>query len=175
MFDQNSPTFDENQASGSQLLQVSATDGDAAPSGTVSYSITSGSGSSYFSIASSTGIITSSASIDYETNSFFTLIVQAADGGTPSLSTQCLVEITIVDLNDNTPTFVPVIYSETLSEDAVIGTTVTTVTAADADSVSNNNNVFEYSITTVSAPFTVDANTGVIVTNALLDRETTAR
>ncbi|OWF41551.1 Protocadherin Fat 4 [Mizuhopecten yessoensis] len=166
------PTFAENQAVGTALVQVTATDGDSSTFGTVAYSISSGDGASYFTIDSSTGIITSTAVIDYEVNIIFSMIVQAVDG-VPALTAQCLVQVTITDENDNTPTFNPTTYSVTLSEDSAVTTTVTTVSATDADSVSNNNNLFEYS-TTSSVPFTIGTTTGIITTNAVLDRETTA-
>ncbi|XP_021371826.1 cadherin-23-like isoform X5 [Mizuhopecten yessoensis] len=166
------PTFAENQAAGTTLVQVAATDGDASTFGTIAYSISSGDGASYFTIDSSTGAITATVVIDFEVNQYFSLIVQAVDG-VPALTAQCLVQITMSDENDNTPTFTPTTYSVTLSEDSVVTTTVTTVSATDADSVSNNNNVFEYS-TTSSVPFTVGTTTGIITTNAILDRETTA-
>ncbi|XP_060076862.1 protocadherin Fat 4-like [Ylistrum balloti] len=166
------PTFAENQAIGTTLVQVAATDGDASTFGTIAYSISSGDGASYFTIDSSTGAITASVVIDYEANQYFSLIVQAVDG-VPALTAQCLVQVTMSDENDNTPTFNPTTYTVTLSEDSAVSTTVTTVTATDADSVSNNNNVFVYS-TTSSVPFTVGTSTGIITTNAVLDRETTA-
>jgi len=65
-------------------------------------------------------------------------------------------------------------FQESLSEDSSLGTTVVTLTASDADSSSNNNNVFEYSSVS-SVPFTVGVSNGKITTNAALDRETTAR
>ncbi|XP_069101569.1 cadherin-23-like [Argopecten irradians] len=166
------PTFAENQAIGTTLVQVAATDGDASTFGTITYSISSGDGASYFTIDSSTGAITASVVIDYEANQYFSLIVQAVDG-VPALTAQCLVQITMTDENDNTPTFNPTTYSVTLSEDSAVTTTVTTVSATDADSVNTNNNVFEYT-TTSSVPFTVGTTTGEITTNAVLDRETTA-
>ncbi|XP_069100904.1 protocadherin Fat 4-like isoform X2 [Argopecten irradians] len=166
------PTFAEDQAVGNTLVQVAATDGDSGTFGTITYSISSGDGASYFTIDSSTGIITSTAVIDYEVNTIFSMIVQAVDG-VPALTAQCLVQVSITDVNDNAPTFNPTTYTVTLSEDAAVSTSVTTVSATDADSVSNNNNVFEYS-TTSSVPFTVDTTTGEIITNAVLDRETTA-
>ncbi|XP_033745648.1 protocadherin Fat 4-like [Pecten maximus] len=166
------PTFAENQATGTTLVQVAATDGDASTFGTITYSISSGDGASYFAIDSSTGIITSTAVIDYEVNTIFSMIVQAVDG-VPALTAQCLVQVTISDENDNTPTFNPTTYTVTLSEDSPVTTTVTTVSATDADSVSNNNNVFEYS-TISSVPFTVGTTSGIITSNAVLDRETTA-
>ncbi|XP_033745650.1 LOW QUALITY PROTEIN: protocadherin Fat 4-like [Pecten maximus] len=166
------PTFAENQAIGTTLVQVAATDGDASTFGTIAYSISSGDGASYFTIDSSTGAITASVVIDYEANQYFSLIVQAVDG-VPALTAQCLVQITMTDENDNTPTFNPTTYSVTLSEDSAVTTTVTTVSATDADSVSNNNNVFEFTSTS-SVPFTVGTTTGIVTTNAVLDRETTA-
>ena len=75
------------------------------------------------------------------------------------------------DLNDNAPVFTPSDFSVNISEDATVGTTVTTVAAADADS-SASNNVFTYTLTDPN--FSVDSTTGVIVTTQTLDRETSS-
>ncbi|OWF39317.1 protocadherin Fat 4-like [Mizuhopecten yessoensis] len=162
--------YAENQSAGTSIVSVSATDLDSGARGRLTYTISGGDGVSYFTIDSTSGTISSSSVIDYELNTFFNLIVQASDSALPSLTSQCLVNVRIRDINDNAPVFIPVTYTESVSEVAVIGTTVTTISATDADSVANNNNVFEFrSISAV--PFTVNPTSGVITTNALLDRE----
>ncbi|XP_046545181.1 protocadherin Fat 4-like [Haliotis rubra] len=164
------PLLNENVAIGQSVETVTATDKDSGTNGQVTYSITSGDGQAYFAIDSSSGIITTTQNIDYETKHVFFLILQAIDGGTPALSTVGVVRMTVVDLNDNAPTFTPDFFTQSLSEDATLGTSVTTVYATDADSSANNNNVFTYSLT--DAFFEVNTGSGQISTKALLDRET---
>ncbi|XP_046548571.1 LOW QUALITY PROTEIN: protocadherin Fat 4-like [Haliotis rubra] len=164
------PLLNENVAIGQSVETVTAIDKDSGTNGQVTYSITSGDGQAYFAIDSSSGIITTTQNIDYETKHVFFLILQAIDGGTPALSTVGVVRVTVVDLNDNAPTFTPDFFTQSLSEDATLGTSVTTVYATDADSSANNNNVFTYSLT--DAFFEVNTGSGQISTKALLDRET---
>lgn len=61
-------------------FQVSATDKDAGPNGTVTYNVTS----DYFTIDSSTGRITSRKVLDREAVAKHTVIVSALDGGSPA-------------------------------------------------------------------------------------------
>ncbi|XP_067685434.1 protocadherin Fat 4-like [Haliotis asinina] len=164
------PLLNENVPIGQSVEAVTAIDKDSGTNGQVTYSITSGDGQAYFAIDSSSGVITTTQNIDYETKTVFFLILQAVDGGTPALSTVGVVKVTIVDLNDNAPTFTPDFFTQSLSEDATVGTSVTTVFATDADSSANNNNVFTYSLT--NAFFDVNSASGQISTKAMLDRET---
>ncbi|XP_046358556.2 protocadherin Fat 4-like [Haliotis rufescens] len=164
------PLLDENVAIGQTVETVTAIDKDSGANGQVTYSITSGDGLAYFAIDSSSGIITTTKDIDYETNTVFFLILQAIDGGTPPLSTVGVVKVTVVDLNDNAPTFLPDFFAQSVSEDVTVGTSVTTVYATDADSSANNNNVFTYSLT--DPYFDVNPGSGQISTKAVLDRET---
>lgn len=116
-----------------------------------------GNGQSYFAVDTSSGVITATGTIDYEAVPVMYLVVQAVDGGTPSLSSSALVRITVIDLNDNTPVPVPDNYAVTVLEDVAVGTTVATVAATDADSSASNNNVIVFSLT--SSDFQVSSIT----------------
>lgn len=170
-----SQQINENESSGTAIVTVSATDGDSGSSGTLTYSIASGDGIGSFSIDSSSGAITTTAVLDYETKYIYYLVIRAADGGSPSLSATCVVTVTVLDKNDNPPVFEPSSsFTTTISENSALSTTVTTIVATDADSSSGNNNVFDFSLTTVH-PFSIGSTTGVITTNTLLNRESVAR
>ncbi|CAB1416049.1 unnamed protein product [Pleuronectes platessa] len=58
---------------------------------------------------------------------------RARDYGMPPLSATASVTITVMDVNDNRPEFVQKEYYSRLNEDAVVGTSVGTVTAVDRD------------------------------------------
>ncbi|XP_069100992.1 protocadherin Fat 4-like [Argopecten irradians] len=168
-----SVSFLENQPVRTPVLRVFAADRDAGANGRVSYRISGGDGASFFSIDSVSGMISTSTIIDYEVNNFSFLIIQASDAALPSLTTQCLVRVRMKDINDNSPVFIPSTFTTVITEGAPVGTTVITVTAADADSATDNNNVFEFS-TTSGVPFTIHPTSGLIWTNSRLDRELTS-
>ncbi|KAL3853661.1 hypothetical protein ACJMK2_017186 [Sinanodonta woodiana] len=166
--------LDENVSVGYTVTSlVVASDADSGVNGNIMYTIVSGDGASVFLTDVSTGVITTNAAIDYETKSQYSLIVQAADGGTPSKSTVCSVLIHINDLNDNAPVFQTSNFALAISEASAVGTSVTKVTATDADSSANNNNVVRYSLTPTTY-FSIVSTTGIIRTAAALDRETIA-
>ena len=128
----NSPTFEsntvrisvpENVELGTALYVVSASDRDSGKSGTVTYRLSNGSGGSMpssnanlvtsnsmtsnnlFSIDSSTGHLTLSQHLDFETSQRHTLIVTATDSGEPSLSSNLTIFVEVQDVNDNLPIF----------------------------------------------------------------------
>ena len=51
------------------------------------------------------GTITVREALDYETDFQYSLIIEAADGGFPSLMSTATVTIVITDVNDNPPVF----------------------------------------------------------------------
>ncbi len=54
------------------------------------------------------GVLSVRREIDYETIQRLEIVVIAADGGTPQLTSTATVRIEVVNINDNKPTFVEV-------------------------------------------------------------------
>lgn len=91
----------------------------------ITYSLTaSGGDGSEFTINAQTGAIVTTKPLDRETLSGYLLTVTAKDGGVPALSDTTDVEISVTDVNDNAPQFNKVSYSGSISEDALVGTSV---------------------------------------------------
>ena len=80
---------------------------------------------SYYIISS--GVVSVSGSIDFEEFDALLVTILATDGGTPPLSSACLLNITVLDVNDNAPAFLQQKYSATVSEGVPIGTQVAKV------------------------------------------------
>ena len=82
----------------------------------------------------STGDVTVTAALDFETDPSYTLVVTATDqGATPRVQTVTFT-ITIGDVDDNPPVCASSVYTVTLAEDANPATaTVVTVSCPDAD------------------------------------------
>lgn len=78
-------------------------------------------------------MISTNKSLDREDISFYTLVIQASDKGTPPLTETVLVNITILDINDNSPVFTKLAFSVTVLESLPIGSRFLNVTASDAD------------------------------------------
>uniref|UniRef100_T1KWG2 Cadherin domain-containing protein n=1 Tax=Tetranychus urticae TaxID=32264 RepID=T1KWG2_TETUR len=88
--------------------------------------------------------------LDRESTSRYSLIVEALDGGLPPLSSQLLVNISILDVNDNEPIFSQSRYVATVLENATLGTPILQVVATDSDEGSNGK--IEYSLPTNRRP-----------------------
>ena len=148
----NSPVFTmnpytasvaEHSNPGTQVITVQADDADSGVLRQVRYSITSGNAQDVFIIDSINGTISTNDDIDREMLDAYTLGVIATDGG--GRSAQSTVEISIMDINDNSPVFDPSSYSMTVYENATVNSTLISVTATDADAAGPNSDI-SYSI-----------------------------
>ncbi|XP_050557052.1 protocadherin-like wing polarity protein stan isoform X2 [Spodoptera frugiperda] len=172
----------EDAPVGTTVLVVSATDSDVGVNAQITYSLSSEISNEAvthhdqeFVINPQTGAITTNKLLDRETMSGYLLTVTARDGGVPSLSDTTDVEISVVDVNDNAPVFKQQLYTATIMEDALVGTSVTQVSATDADVGLNGRVHYELEPKDrEEGSFVVDPASGVIRTNKALDRESVA-
>ncbi|XP_035672220.1 protocadherin gamma-A5-like [Branchiostoma floridae] len=97
----------ENVPIGTKVTTVSADDADTGRNGCITYSISPGSSAEMFLVDSETGEIFTLTTIDYETltEKTISLVVIARDKGVPSMSASATVAVTVLDMNDNCPTF----------------------------------------------------------------------
>nr|XP_031360149.1 protocadherin Fat 3-like [Lonchura striata domestica] len=164
----------EDQELGSALLTLSATDLDAGANSFVTYRITDQrpqTPSPVFLVSSSTGQFSLSQQLDYETINEFEVKVEASDGGQPTLSTETLVVVRVVDVNDNPPEFSQAAYDVFVFENHLMGSPVYTFSVADKDEAGFSQGYFILS----STSFTVDIpGTLSLRNNTELDRETTS-
>ncbi|XP_026129266.1 protocadherin gamma-A11-like [Carassius auratus] len=112
--------------------------------------------------------------LDRETQSSFTLLLEAFDGGNPVLSGTVQIHITVLDINDNAPVFMQKVYKTTISENAPKGTILTVVSASDADEGSNS--VVTYYISdavekNVAEIFLINEKSGELILNGQVDYE----
>lgn len=112
--------------------------------------------------------------LDRETTPFYSLVIEALDGGNPPLRGQMTVNISIQDVNDNQPIFNQSRYFASVPENATIGTSVLQVYATDTDA--GDNGLITFSINRRQSDkelmFRIDEKTGLIVVNKPLDFET---
>uniref|UniRef100_A0A8C8B6Y9 Cadherin EGF LAG seven-pass G-type receptor 1 n=1 Tax=Otus sunia TaxID=257818 RepID=A0A8C8B6Y9_9STRI len=144
----------ENVPLGYSVLHIQAVDADSGENARLEYKLiemapsTGGapvaSDSGFpFQINNSTGWITVAAELDRETVENYHFGVEARDHGMPVMTSSASVSITVLDVNDNNPTFTEKVYHLRLNEDAAVGSSVLTLTAVDRDV----NSVVTYQIT----------------------------
>ncbi|XP_071024054.1 protocadherin gamma-C5-like isoform X7 [Oncorhynchus clarkii lewisi] len=172
----------ENNAAGSIMCSVSASDPDIGENAKISYSILDSkvqdvSVSSYIYINSDNGSIYSMHSFDYEKLKVFQIQVQAKDNGSPSLSSNVTVHVFILDLNDNAPA---VIYPsavmgsvshQKMPRSAKAGHLATKISAVDADSGHNAWISYRLVEATDSSLFTVNLYTGEVRTKRAVSEQ----
>ena len=171
VFDEGSSTtraVSENTGSGVDIgAAVSATDPD---DDTLTYSLR-GTDATAFSINSTNGQIRTSAALDYETKSSYTVSVSASDG---TLTDTISVTININDIDETVPNRAPVFTegntaTRSIAENTTVGTNIgAAITATDADG-----NTLTYTLGgTDAAAFSIDSTSGQLRTSAALDYET---
>ncbi|XP_031340901.1 protein dachsous-like [Photinus pyralis] len=108
---------------GTSVIQVFATDKDEGNNSAITYflSDTPDTHSAWFHIDSRSGLITTKAHVDCETDPVPRLTVIATDNGFPPLSSSTTVFVTIHDVNDNEPIFDQSFYNVTVAENEVEG------------------------------------------------------
>ncbi|XP_072515556.1 protocadherin gamma-A10-like isoform X24 [Salminus brasiliensis] len=141
-------TVMENNSPGVSICKVTAKDIDSNQNSRVSYileetQINGTPASSYISINADTGVVTGMHSFDFEQLNKFLVHVRAQDGGSPPLSSNVTVIVSIQDQNDNSPQVLyPVqtggsLVAEIVPRSADVGYLVTKVVAVDVDSGQN--------------------------------------
>ncbi|XP_078217650.1 protocadherin gamma-A2 isoform X1 [Callithrix jacchus] len=174
----------ENNPLGASIAQVSASDPDLGPNGSVSYSILASDLEprellSYVSVSAQTGVVFAQRAFDHEQLRAFEVTLQARDQGSPALSANMSLRVLVGDLNDNAPR---VLYPalgpdgsalfDMVPRAAEPGYLVTKVVAVDADS--GHNAWLSYHVLQASEPglFSLGLRTGEVRTaRALGDRE----
>ncbi|XP_074236911.1 protocadherin gamma-B1 isoform X20 [Saimiri boliviensis] len=174
----------ENNPPGASIAQVSASDPDLGPNGSVSYSILASDLEprellSYVSVSAQSGVVFAQRAFDHEQLRAFELTLQARDHGSPALSANVTLRVLVGDLNDNAPR---VLYPalgpdgsalfDMVPRAAEPGYLVTKVVAVDADS--GHNAWLSYHVLQASEPglFSLGLRTGEVRTaRALGDRD----
>lgn len=151
----NAPTFSlsdytvrirEDIPKGTVVAVVTASDLDSGPGGEVLYSLSEDSDQN-FKIDKYSGTIKTTKMLDFEERQIHSLIVQASDRGTPSISSETSVIVEVIDVNENrfAPQFDDFVLKGSVMENQPPGTHVMVATAKDADAAGPDSRV-SYSI-----------------------------
>nr|XP_033491706.1 cadherin EGF LAG seven-pass G-type receptor 1-like [Epinephelus lanceolatus] len=148
----------ESVAVGHSIIHIQAIDADSGINSHLAYQLTDTAPGFPFIINNNTGWVTVNSELDRETTEFYTFGVETVDHGVPAMSSSASVSMTILDVNDNVPTFTQTLYNIKISEDAAVGTSVLLLSATDRDTnsvvsyqISSGNTRNRFSITSQSA------------------------
>ncbi len=177
------PVFDQDLYTGSVaereevgmvILSVRATDEDVGTNAQLLYSIAADPAVSIpFEVNETTGEVYIAEMLDFETVNFYSFVVVVSDSDElrPRNSTT-LVEISVEDSNDLSPVFTQSEYSAVVRENLASGTTLVQISADDSDTYPENTRIeFSFLEGEGSEMFGIDPETGVVYTNAYLNRE----
>ncbi|XP_054841658.1 protocadherin beta-16-like isoform X1 [Eublepharis macularius] len=174
----------ENNIPGLLMGSVRAVDLDVEQNAKVTYSLlpsnaSGGPVASYVSINSETGNLYILRSLDYEQIKDFQVTVRASDGGSPPLSSEAVVRVSVLDENDNAPFFLYPLqnstspYNDLVPKSLEAGYLVAKVVAVDGDSGQNSWLSYELLKATDPSLFSLGAQNGEVRTRrALTERDT---
>lgn len=183
----NAPVFDRNEYTATisesagikyTIGRVRASDADleSSPNSEVVYSISSGNDVGLFSVDLISGVLSVNGALDYDQGpTSHNLTIRACDSGAVSLCSISSFNIKLTDENDNEPFFPLSQYIEFIAENEPISASVFTARAVDLDRGIYGK--LNYSILQTlngedgSTNFSVEAKTGILRTNAVLDYE----
>lgn len=153
----------ENSPIGTHLLQVKATDNDAGLNAKIRYSL-SGEKADIFRIDQDTGAIITAAPLDRETISVYSITLMAQDSSPiEPKATAVNLTITIIDQNDNSPTFQQSSFIINVPDRIKSGQFVFGAHAVDLDDGANGHVIYALSGKDASK-FIIDNSSGIIKT-----------
>ena len=125
--------YREESPKDTSILTVAAKDADIGINAEIRFSIV-GNATNYVSIDPVTGLISQAdTELDREISPYFNFTVRATDRGSPPLSSDVEVSLSLVDVNDNSPVFNKTVYQAYVKENQPVGTPLLVVTATDKD------------------------------------------
>nr|XP_018915731.1 PREDICTED: cadherin-related tumor suppressor [Bemisia tabaci] len=165
-------SFSENTPANTLIAMLTASDHDQGTNGSVTYGLLPEIEQLYpdmFYLDSLTGQLTTRSKLDREEISSYEIKVIAKDQGIPPQSSTATVSLNVLDVNDNSPEFYPLLYVIRVKENTEVGTSILQVVATDKDE--GENAVINYAIESGSDGFfQIDPKTGNISLKAPLTK-----
>ncbi|XP_066594153.1 protein dachsous [Prorops nasuta] len=130
----------ENATVGTAVLQVNATDSDAARNGRIEYSINrrQSDREEMFRIDPESGMVFVNKPLDFESKERHELVIVARDRGVQPLEASAFLSVRVTDVNDNQPAITVIFLSDDatpkISESAQPGEFVARISVSDPDS-----------------------------------------
>lgn len=163
----------ENNAIGTLLMSLNATDEDTGPNGELRYELDYPGGTSDMApmvVDAATGDVRANVVFNYEWRRIYTQRVLVCDRGETARCASTVLTVEVIDVNDEPPIFSRATYYFEVAENQPPGTMTGLVSAEDADA----NLVYRrivYALRGCDGVFDIDSETGEIRTLKCLDRE----
>ncbi len=165
----------ENNTLNHVILRVNASDRDVNANAALKYEIRGirGTNSETIKIDQMTGVVRANHEFDYERETVHYYVITASDHGDPIRYADVELQLNIVNINDEYPTFTQSSYSFKVMENEYPGAVIGVVTATDQDIYPFN--IVSYSLQprgpAAVGKFSINAKTGEITSNQILDHE----
>ncbi|XP_041741980.2 protocadherin gamma-A6 isoform X6 [Coregonus clupeaformis] len=165
-------TVMENASIGTYITTVNASDSDSGSNGLITYSFSNMKGkvADMFSLDENTGTIYVVGQLDHEKTKKYEIGVEAKDQGGLADSGKVIVEV--LDVNDNAPVINVMSFSNPVSEDAEVGTTIAVINVKDVDSELNGQVTCNINHNRQFKIMSSLTNYYTLVTDSAFDRET---
>uniref|UniRef100_A0A9J8D4U8 FAT atypical cadherin 3b n=1 Tax=Cyprinus carpio carpio TaxID=630221 RepID=A0A9J8D4U8_CYPCA len=160
-------SFPEDVPINTVILTVGATDLDSGVNAEIQYSLF-GIGVEDFYMDANTGELKTASLLDRERTASYKLIAQATDGG--GLFCRSEISLTILDINDNAPSFAFTRFMASVYENAAPKALLTRLWANDPDEGLNRKIVYSL-VDSAGSVFSTDPSSGVVILEKPLDRE----
>ncbi|KAK3521773.1 hypothetical protein QTP70_018306, partial [Hemibagrus guttatus] len=149
------------------ILTVGATDSDIGTNAEIQYSLF-GIGVEDFYMDTNTGELKTASLIDRERTQNYNLIAQATDGG--GLFCRSEIFLTVIDVNDNAPSFFFTEFLASVFENVAPKTQLTRLQAEDPDEGLNRRIMYSL-VDSADGVFSINSFSGVVILEKSLDRE----
>uniref|UniRef100_A0A8B9HZ42 FAT atypical cadherin 3b n=1 Tax=Astyanax mexicanus TaxID=7994 RepID=A0A8B9HZ42_ASTMX len=163
----NLASFSEDVPINSGILTVGAVDFDIGTNAEIQYSLF-GIGVEDFYMDAYTGELKTATVMDREKTPGYKLIAQATDGG--GLFCRSEISLTVLDVNDNAPSFFFTEFLASVFESAAPKTLLTRLQASDPDEGLNRSIMYSL-VDSADGVFSIDSFSGVVILEKPLDRE----
>ena len=151
-------------------FRLTCSDADRGPNGMLRYSIVSGDDGNLF-VVSDDGMVRLEQVLDYEHAQEYRLVVMVSDSGTPPMSIDVVLLVTVEPVNEFAPVLSSDMHVVHIPENSTVGTVILMVMATDNDSSLHRDGQVSYSITGLNQPLFTINRVGALQVSGDLDRE----
>ena len=152
-------TLSESTLLDAPILKLQVSDDDELEAGNFDLHITKGNENEVFHINSNHELILQSK-LDYEREQFHTLTVTATDHATDSRSSSIHILVTVTDVNDMSPVFLPMPAVVNIAGPVASGQLLFQFSAIDQDSFEDGNNAIQYRLLSHNDVFDLNSYIG---------------